>query len=349
MQRVSIIGLGLIGTSIGLGLRQWATRDGKREPILEVDGFDTNLDAQNYAKKLKAVDRTEWNLPNAVARGDFIIIATPLSAVPEIMHVIAEHGKQGVVVTDTCSSKAQVLEWANEILPDTVHFVGGHPMAGKTQSTEGAEAGLFKGATWCVSPTVNASDEAVKTVLGMISALEAEPLFIDAHEHDGYVAGISHLPFLMSIALMRAVRHDSAWRDMRQLSSSGFRDVSRLAAGNPTMYRDICETNRENVVRWADNAIAELQRMRDLIATGSDETLQTLEAEFSEARDARAEWVTTERRAGELVQDAQSDLTSFSVGDQMQQMFFGSLFRRKPRTGREDRSNQGRGSRSGRG
>ena len=335
MQRVSIVGLGLIGSSIGLGLRRWATKSGKRESIIEVSGFDTSLDVQNYAKKIGAVDRTEWNLTKAVERADLIVIATPVGAVREVFEVIAEHGKQGVVVTDTASTKAMVMEWARELLPSSVNFIGGHPMAGKAQSTEAAEADLFKDATWCVAPLVSASEDAVQTVLGLIAALGAEPLFLDPHEHDGFVAGISHLPFLLSVALMRSVSADPSWRDVRQLTAGGFRDVSRLAAGSPVMYRDICTTNRENIVRWADTAISELQHLRDLVAAGSDETLDTLEKEFERARDARADWATAERRSGAMVQDTGSELTSFSMGDQMQQMLFGGLFRRKPRTGVE--------------
>jgi len=317
-----------------------ATKSGKRESVIEVTGFDTSLDVQNYAKKLGAVDRTDWNLTKAVERADLIIIATPVGAVRELFEVIAEHGKQGVVVTDTASTKAGVMAWAQELLPSTVNFIGGHPMAGKAQSTEAAEADLFKDATWCVSPLVSASEEAVQTVLGLIAALGAEPLFLDPHEHDGFVAGISHLPFLLSVALMRSVSSDPSWRDVRQLTAGGFRDVSRLAAGSPVMYRDICATNRENIVRWADTAISEMQHLRDLVAAGSDETLDTLEKEFERARDARADWSTAERRSGAMVQDTDSELTSFSMGDQMQQMLFGGLFRRKPRTGIErDRKN----------
>src|SRR5919205_1787345 len=116
MQRVSIVGLGLIGSSIGLGLRRWAGKDGKRDSVLEISGFDTSLEVQNYAKKLKAVDRTEWNLPSAVASADFLVIATPVMATREIFEVIAKHGKEGLVVTDTASTKAEVMQWAGEIL-----------------------------------------------------------------------------------------------------------------------------------------------------------------------------------------------------------------------------------------
>ncbi len=340
MQRVSIIGLGLIGSSIGLGLKRWATKDGKRQSVLEISGFDVSLDVQNYAKKLKAVDRTEWNMVNAISKADVVIIATPVSAVKDVFEVIADQGRQGLVVTDTCSTKTEVLEWAREILPEHIHFVGGHPMAGDTRGVEGADADMFKNATWCVCPTVNAGDDAVQTVLGLVSALDAEPLFVDAHEHDGYVGGISHLPFIMSTAMTHVVSKDSLWRDMRKLSSSGFRDASRLAAGSPEMYRAICATNRVNIVRWLDSSISQLQHMRDLVDAGTDETLETLEQIFNEARDARAEWITAERQGGVSVQDNEGELSTMSVGDQVQQMFFGSLFRRRPKTGQEDRNNR---------
>jgi len=342
MQRVSIIGLGLIGSSIGLGLKRWATKDGKRESVLEVTGFDISLDVQNYAKKIKAVDRTEWNMSNAISKADVLVIATPVTAVRDIFESAADLGKQGLVITDTCSTKSDVLKWANELLPDHIHFVGGHPMAGDTRGVEGATVDMFKDATWCVCPTVNAGDDAVQTVLGLISAVEAEPLFVDPHEHDGYVGGISHLPFMLSVAMTHVVSSDSQWRDMRKLSSSGFKDASRLAAGSPEMYRGICATNRENIVRWLDSTVNELVHMRDLVNTGTDETLETLEKIFNAARDARAEWITAERSGGRSVQDTEGELSTMSVGDQVQQMFFGSLFRRKPRTGREDRADASR-------
>jgi len=335
MQNVTIIGLGLMGSSIGIGLRRWASNEGKRSAVLEVIGFDLDLEHQNYSKKIKAVDSTEWDLVKAVRDADLVVVAVPPLAVEEVFRTIGPNLKAGAVVTDVTSTKQQVMDWAAELLPASVHFVGGHPMAGKSQSIEGAEAELFKGATWCIVPSVNADENAVQTVLGMVNALGAEPMFIDASEHDGFVAGISHLPFVLSIALMRAVSKDNAWRDMKFLTAGGFRDVSRLAAGSPDMHRDICATNREAITRWIDSSIDELQHMRSLIAAGSGEADETLLARFTEARDARAEWATAERRTGELVQDTESELSSQSVGEQMSQMFVGNMFRRRPRLGND--------------
>lgn len=340
MQKVTIVGLGLIGASIGLGLQKWSTDDGARKSVLEISGFDVAIEHQNYAKRIKAVDRTEWNLGDAVAGSDVIIIATPVNAIRDVMEIVADRAPQDAIVTDTGSTKSTVMEWASELLPDSMNFIGGHPMAGKAVSIEGAEATLFKGATWCVSPAVNATDESVQTILGIVSALEAEPRFIDPHEHDGFVGAVSHLPFMLSIALMRSVASDNSWKELCQLSSSGFQDVSRLAGGDPKMHRDICATNSDNVVRWIDSAVEHLNEMRDLIADGSDEAMEQLLKEMEQAQHSRAQWVTSERD-GRMLQEPESEIANTSVGEQMQQMLFGSLFRRKPKVGNEQERKNG--------
>ena len=335
MQQVTIVGLGLIGASIGLGLRRWSTNNGKRQPVLSVTGFDTNLEHQNYAKKINAVERTEWDLPKAVRDADLVIVAVPPLAVKGVFEALATILKPGAVVTDVTSTKADIMKWADEVLPSNIHFVGGHPMAGKAMSVEGADADLFQNATWCIVPAVNADENAVQTVLGMVSALGAEPSFVDAHEHDGFVGAVSHLPFMLSISLMNAVSRDPAWRDMKLLSSTGFQDVSRLAGGSVEMHRDICVTNREAIVRWMGVAIEDLLTMRELIATGTDESFEELMNIFEGARDARAAWATAERREGELVQKTDAELTNVSMTGQFNQMLFGSMLRRKPRIGSE--------------
>jgi hypothetical protein len=109
-----------------------------------------------------------------------------------------------------------------------------------------------------VCPSVNASDTAIRNVLGIISATNAEAFFADPVEHDSYVAGISHLPFLMAATLMDTVTQDQSWRDMSSLASSGFRDTTRLALGDPQMHRDILMTNKTAVIRWIDQLQANL-------------------------------------------------------------------------------------------
>ncbi|MGI8477326.1 MAG: prephenate dehydrogenase [Thermomicrobiales bacterium] len=340
MQRVAIIGLGLIGGSIGLGLKRWSAEQAKSggAPALEVVGFDTDLDQQHFAKKLGTVDRAEWELAKVVRDADLIVVAAPVRAIKETFANIAPLLKAGATVTDVGSTKAEVLQWADELLPRTVHFIGGHPMAGKAVSIEGADADLFKDATWCVAPSVHASDEAVRTVLGMITALGAEAYFVDPLEHDAYVAGISHLPFVLSSALMTALSQDSSWRDMKTLTSGGFRDMTRLAAGATPMHRDIVMTNRASILRWVEAFQGELTRFSEAMS-GDDEAIEKqLTAYFDRSRNARAEWATQTTREGELLQSTETELTKEGVGDQMGRMLFGGMFRRRGLTDRVAKS-----------
>lgn len=344
MQRVAIVGLGLIGGSIGLGLKRWSAAQAKgSDQALEIIGFDADIDQQQYAKKIGAVDRAEWDLAKAIREADVVVVCVPVVAMKETFINIAPHLKSGAVVTDVGSTKIDVLEWARTELPRTVSFVGGHPMAGKTQSIEGAEADLFKGATWVVCPLPTAKEEAVRNVLGMIAALDAEAYFIDPHEHDGQVAAISHLPFMLSAALVNAVSADPAWRDMKLLTSSGFRDASRLAAGSIEMHRDIAVTNRDAISRWVDRAIDELERAKRAMAQGEDGS-EELGAFFTQARDARAEWATQTGKAGDLVQNTEMDLIKEGFGDQMGRMLFGGFGRKRRQiaqsTKAEDRARQ---------
>ena len=330
MQRVTIIGLGLIGGSVGLGLRRWAeTNQANGKPALDVTGFDTDLEQQQHAQKIKAIDRGAWDLARAVQGADIVVVATPVAAIEETFEAIAPHLKPGATVTDTGSTKASVLAWADAILPREAAFVGGHPMAGKTQSIEGADADLFKGATWCVAPSVSAGDDAIRNVLGMVAALGAEPFFVDPTEHDAFVAGVSHLPFVLSAALMRTVSQDPSWRDMKSLTAGGFRDVSRLAAGSPAMHRDILLTNREAVTRWLDAYLATLSEVRATLQREPTEAGPALTGFFTEARDARADWSTQTRREGELLQGTAAELAPESLSDQMGRMLLGGFARRR--------------------
>lgn len=260
MERVTIIGTGLIGGSVGLALKA-----GKL-PDLEIIGFDTDSSSMGEARKRGAIDRGAPSIPEAVRDAKMVIIATPPLAVREVFEIIAPHLVEGAIVTDTASTKASVTRWARELLPAHASYVGGHPMAGKEQQgIQNAEATLFKDKTWAVIPTPTAGEGAVKSVLGLISIVGAEPLFVDAEEHDQYVAAVSHLPLVMSAALFSLVRHSPSWDDIAPLAASGFRDLTRLASGDPRMGHDIVATNSDAIAHWIDRYIDELRRMKDLM------------------------------------------------------------------------------------
>lgn len=269
--RIAIIGTGLIGASIGLALMSRKTRN------YEIVGADRDRGNARQAKKMGALDREVGSLEEALDGAGIVVLAVPVQAAKQILQESAKYLAEGAVVTDTCSTKTDILRWAEEFLPEHVHFVGGHPMAGKEKSGPTAAAiDLFKGATWAVTPSPRADEDAVRAVLGLVETLGAVPLYIDAAEHDQYVAAVSHLPILLSVALFRMVRDSAGWEDASLLSGPGFRDLTRLASGDPTMARDILATNREAVLHWLHRFQDELLTIAKAVELGGQPVMDLL-------------------------------------------------------------------------
>ena len=284
--RIGIIGLGLIGGSIGLALKQ-ADWQGA-----EVIGYVRRQEIGSLALKLGAVDKVESNLRDVVRGADIVIIATPVLTVKDIFVQIAHDLPNGSIVTDTASTKMQVMRWAEELLPSRISFVGGHPMAGKeVQGIEAAEADLFNNCIYCLTPLPQAKPSAMQTVEDMVKTLGAVHLVIGAQEHDRLVAGISHLPLLLSVALVSATTKDDSWQQMSRLAASGYRDLTRLASGNPKVSADICLSNQAAIVSWIDTFIVELQRLRKMVTDETDE----IEKALALANEARQKWLEKRR------------------------------------------------------
>lgn len=168
-------------------------------------------------------------------------------------------------------------------------------MAGKeTSGIEAAEAGLFRGSTYCLVLGKGVPPEVTQRMANLVRSLGASPLFLQAQEHDNLVAGISHLPLLLSAALVSTTAKSPLWPQMSQLAASGYRDLSRLASGSVEMNRDICLTNKEAILYWVDGYITELGRYRRLVGEGSE----GLEGAFHEAREARRRWLEGKAERG---------------------------------------------------
>jgi prephenate dehydrogenase len=281
-RRVAIIGLGLIGGSIGLALKR------AEAEAVELVGYARRPETADRARQLGAIDRAEGSLASAVGQADLVILATPTMSIKEILSQIGPHLPVGCVVTDVASTKAQVMRWAEESLPQSVSFVGGHPMAGKELSgIDVADADLFKGCTYCVVPGRSASETAVQTVVDLSHKIGARHVLLSAAEHDRSVAGISHLPLILASALVMATTQSPHWPKMSEVAATGYQSATRLASQHPRMNRDICLTNAENIVAWIDEFNRELQRLRSLVAEGD----LGLEEAFERARQARNAWV----------------------------------------------------------
>jgi prephenate dehydrogenase len=227
-------------------------------------------------------------LKDAVRKADFVIIATPILTIKEIFSEIALHLPAGCIVTDTASTKVQVMKWAKEMLPPTVDFIGGHPMAGKeTYGIQAAEAELFRGCTYCLTSSEKVTPKSIDTVMSMVKKLGATPFFIDAQEHDNLVARISHLPMLLSAALVSLTTKNPSWSKMSKLAASGYYDLTRLASGNPEVNAHICLSNQESIVDSIDKFSQELEMYRRMVARGDKHLKQA----FTDANKARREWL----------------------------------------------------------
>ncbi len=272
----------MIGGSIGLALKR-AGSDG-----VELVGYARRPETADRALQLGAIDRVEGSLASAVDKAALVILAIPTMSVKEILSQTGSHLPAGSVVTDVASTKVQVMKWAEESLPPGVSFVGGHPMAGKELSgIEVADADLFRGCTYCIVPGRGASDDAVQTIVDLVHKVGARHVFVNAAEHDQFVAGISHLPLILASALVMATTKSPQWSKMSEVAATGYQGATRLASQHPRMNRDICLTNGENIVSWIDDFTKELQRFRGLIAEGD----LGLEQAFDRARQARNAWI----------------------------------------------------------
>ncbi len=195
-------------------------------------------------------------------------------------------------------------------------------MAGKeSPGPEEAEADLFVGATYCIIPSPRASQRAVAEISTLVEAIGAKPYFIGIEEHDSFVAAASHLPFLLSTTLVSCTSKSTNWEDIAQLASSGYRDITRLAAGDVTMHRDICVTNPKPIVAWIDAFIRELHQVRQMLDDDSEPDPEAVEAVFEQANVARAKWMAGAVTLESRQYSSHQELPSFS--ESMGEMFMG--------------------------
>ncbi len=266
MQTVPIFGLGLMGGSLPLAFK-------RARPELTLIGVDQDQVTLRHALERNVVTIVGADL-DAVAAADLVVLAVPVLAMRALLLQLA--GTRALV-TDVASTKAEVLAWAAAA---GVDFVGGHPMCGREASGLGAADGdLFQGAPWVLSRREPRLEELVR-------AVGAHPLVPEPEVHDSLVAGVSHAAFLLSAAYLLSVAGMPDWAQAGRLASSGFRDMTRLAAGDAAMYAGIVATNRANISAALDRFEAALTRVRRHL-DHEDPRLAEL---FEEARDARRRW-----------------------------------------------------------
>jgi len=313
--RIAILGTGLIGTSIGLGLRN-------RVPDVHVVGYDRSRNTSEEAKKRGGLDEVALSASDAVRDARLVVIAVPILAIRPLMEEIREALPADAIVTDTGSSKAEIMRWARDLLPGHAGFVASHPMAGKTEfGPAAADEALFEGARWVIVPSVQASEDAIRIVTNMAESLGATPMVMDAEEHDAYVAAISHMPMVAATALFSLGRSSEAWPELSLLAAGGFKDMTRLAATDPDMAYDIAVTNRENIAHWIERYVGALLefRRRLLDVEADDDLYKILAATEIDYREYRNGKVGREEKG--KVQVEGPSFTDFLAGGWLRERF----------------------------
>lgn len=324
--RVTIVGLGCVGNSIGLALRE-------QEPALEVVGHDSDPDRARQAAKMGAVNKTDWNLPAACEGASLIILALPLSAVRATLEALGPQLDEGSVVTDTATLKMPVLEWARQHLPQSVHFVTGVPIPGPAIGAmeplvgpEAARADLFEEGLYCITPAHDTDPNGVTMLLELAQTLGARPLFLDPLEYDGLQAGAGDLPALIATALLRATVDSPGWMEMRKVVGYDFAALtSPAAAASGIRLWESALLNRDNLLRRLDMFLEEIGRLRRWLVEHDE---QALEDAYTGAADGRAHWLQ-ERARGDW--EASSEMGEIpGIGEQVGRLLFGGLLRRRP-------------------
>jgi prephenate dehydrogenase len=254
-QTLSIIGVGLLGGSIGLAVKE-------RLKGVRVIGYGHRASTLQRALKLKAIDQPADNLAQAVAGADLVILCTPVGLFGKILTDITPHLKDNAIVTDVGSTKASVVKAGEKIIGR--RFVGSHPMAGsEKRGVEYANTNLFDQALCILTPTRKSDPAAVRMVSEFWKTLGCRLIKISPMEHDRMLAEVSHLPHVAAAALMGLPS-----RRATQLCGKGFLDTTRIAAGDGALWRDILLDNRTNMLASLAKLRGELERVERLIKTG---------------------------------------------------------------------------------
>ncbi len=279
-KKITIIGLGLIGGSIGLALK----RAGSTAQLIGVARSQKTLD---IALERNLVERVEIDIVKSVEDADLVILATPLSSFKKIILEVSHNLKPGCIVTDTGSSKLKVIEELSNVIPMGVSFIPGHPIAGTELS--GPEAGfaeLFDD-RWCVlTPTEDTNKDALNSIRLLWEEMGSKVEIMNPEHHDRVLAITSHIPHLIAYNIVGTANDlaNVTNKEVVKYSAGGFRDFTRIAASDPKMWRDIFLYNDEAVLEMLSFFSKDLMKLKKAIEEKDSDLLQTF---FENTREVR--------------------------------------------------------------
>jgi prephenate dehydrogenase len=279
LKSIAIVGVGLIGGSFAMAAR----RAGLAASVV---GYDRDPAALQRAAELGVIDRAAESVSEAVRGSELVMIAVPVRAIGRVLHDVGLALDADAVVTDAGSTKGEVVRTAREELRERFpRFVPGHPIAGREASgVDAANAELFRGARVVLTPEAETLPQAVTLVRSVWEGIGARVNTMAADEHDRIFAAVSHLPHLLSFALVNEIASRDNAAELLDFAAGGFRDFTRIAASSPEMWRDIALQNREALLAELDRYGARLAVFRELVDQAEGAGLERLMAEARATR-----------------------------------------------------------------
>ena len=272
-RKVTIIGVGLIGGSIGMAIK-------KKGLARQVVGVSAHASSLECALKNEAIDEGTQDARKSVANADCVILATPVNTILTMIDELKDHFRRGTIITDVGSTKQAIVDRAQRLLPPTVLFVGSHPLAGSEKHGPAfASANLFEQTTCIMTPTDKTNRLAKDKIKHFWTQLGATVKMIFPLEHDEILSYISHLPHVLAYAMMKAIPEN-----FLTYAAQGLKDTTRIANSHPSMWVDICLSNPKNVLRSVDETVKILAQIRKAMVDKDEKQLSEI---FQQAREKR--------------------------------------------------------------
>jgi prephenate dehydrogenase len=280
--KITLVGVGLLGGSLGLALRQ-------RKLAKEIAGYVRRETSIKDCERAGATDYATTDLLTAVSNADLVVICTPLAQMKSLVQQMLPALKRGAIVTDVGSVKGSVVKDVEAMIAKAgAHFVGSHPMAGAEKTgVLSARADLFECAVCVVTPTKKSNRAAVVNVEKLWKSVGGRLLRLTPEAHDALVSRSSHLPHVVAATLASTVLDPKHPKDIATLCATGFRDTTRIASGSPEMWRDIALTNRKQIGRALSGFVAELGKFQAALKRGDSKAIAKF---FETAKQRRDNW-----------------------------------------------------------
>ncbi|MDC0429930.1 prephenate dehydrogenase/arogenate dehydrogenase family protein [Candidatus Thioglobus sp.] len=281
MNKICIIGVGLIGGSFAAGLK-------KANKVASIVGFGRDENNLAKAKELNVIDEYTLDIAKALDGADLVLIATPVNSFKAILEMIKPHVNEKMIITDVGSTKGSVIQIAKQVfghMPE--NFIPAHPIAGKERSgVEAADATLFNHRRVIITPDKNANTQAVVTVSDLWESVGAKIEIMNEIKHDDLLAMTSHLPHMLAFSLMDYLISSNP--EACKYAAGGFKDFSRIASSDAVMWRDICINNPDQIVKHIEGYQKSLDKVANLIKNQQPKELEKL---FLDAKSARDSWL----------------------------------------------------------